>query len=95
MDSHVMSFDLHDDARLEMSASRGGFPRLTVSTVDETQEVEFVHTVDSDPAVSIKFFSSLSEYAQHVVADLRHLVPTPPRQPDTDSDVEVYDDERC
>jgi predicted nucleic acid-binding protein len=83
MDQRVVSFDLRDRAEIDLSHSRGGLPRLSVSTAsaasavsaaDESQEVEFVHTCDSDPWVSMAFFLSLSDRARRAAEDLADLI---------------------
>jgi hypothetical protein len=81
MDQQVVSFDLRDKAEIDLSRSRGGFPRVTVSAVSVEDdphgvehEVEFVHTRDSDPLVSLAFFRSLSDQARQAAEMLADLV---------------------
>jgi hypothetical protein len=74
MDQQVVSFDLRDRAEIDLSRSRGGLPRLSVSAVDESYEVEFVHTCDSDPLVSMAFFLSLSDRARRAAEELADLM---------------------
>jgi hypothetical protein len=76
-DAHVLSFDMQDEARIEICRSRGGLPRVSVSAVDGSQEVEFVHTIDSDPLVSIAFFEALIRQSQQAIDELAHLMLTP------------------
>jgi hypothetical protein len=55
-------------------------PRLSVSTASaasvagESAEVEFVHTRDSDPQVSMAFFRSLSDQARQAADELADLI---------------------
>lgn len=74
MDQQVVSFDVQDTTQIDVSHSRGGLPRLSVSSVDGSQEAEFVHTCDSDPLVSMAFFSSLRDQAQRAAEDVAHLM---------------------
>lgn len=74
VEQQVVSFDLQDQAQIDVSHSRGGLPRLSVVAADGSVEVEFVHTVDSDPLVSMVFFSSLRDQAQQAAEDLAHLM---------------------
>jgi hypothetical protein len=74
MDQQIVSFDLQDKAQLEMSRSWGGLPRLSVSAADDSYAVEFVHTRDSDPWVSMAFFRSLSDQAQQAAEILAGLI---------------------
>jgi hypothetical protein len=80
MDQQVVSFDLRDRAEIDLSRSRGGLPRLSVSTAstasaaDESYGVEFVHTRDSDPQVSLAFFQSLSDQARQTADELADLI---------------------
>jgi hypothetical protein len=75
VDQQVVSFDLRDTALIELSRSWGGLPRLSVSAADESYEVEFVHTCDSDPLVSVAFFRSLSDEARRAAEELTELIP--------------------
>jgi hypothetical protein len=81
MDQQVVSFDLRDKAEIDLSRSRGGLPRLSVSTAsvagestEESYGVEFVHTRDSDPQVSMAFFRSLSDQARQAANELADLI---------------------
>jgi hypothetical protein len=73
-DVRVLSFDMQDEAQIEICRSRGGLPRVSVSAVDGSQEVEFVHTVDSDPLVSIAFFEALIRQSQQAIDELAQLM---------------------
>jgi hypothetical protein len=82
MDQQVVSFDLRDRAEIDLSRSRGGLPRLSVWAAVPAEDksplveqgVEFVHTCDSDPLVSMAFFLSLSDRARRAAEELADLM---------------------